>query len=254
MTQRPARAAVGPVRALGLAAVAGLLVACGASPAPLAPTGTDGLTIPTPSPDPADFVAHVDNPWFPLAPGTVWTYRRYTTLGSQVLTATVLAAPHRVAGVDTTAVRWDVRAPHRRTTRLSVRWYAQDAAGNVWWFGQRVFNQPPQVDLLATRSWSAGVHGARAGLLVAAAPRVGDGYLNGLEPAVVERRSTVVSVDATVALPRRDYHHTLSTLDLSTLEPTREVRSFFASGIGLVAQQTTEAVSIELSLVRVRRP
>jgi hypothetical protein len=254
MTQPPARAAAGPVSALVLAAVAGLLAACGASPAPLAPTGTDGLTIPTPSPDPADFTAHVDNPWFPLAPGTVWTYRRYTTLGSQVLTATVLAEPHRVAGVDTTAVRWDLRGPHRRTTRLAVRWYAEDTAGNVWWFGQRVSRHGPPVDLLATRSWAAGVHGARAGLLVAAAPRVGDGYLNALAPAAVERRSTVVSLDATVALPRRTYRHTLSTLDLSTLEPTRRVRSFFAPRFGLVAQQTTEALSIDLSLVRVRRP
>jgi hypothetical protein len=254
MTQRPARVAAGPVSTLVLAAVAGLLVACGASPAPLAPTGTDGLTIPTPSPDPADFVAHVDNPWFPLTPGTVWTYRRYTTLGSQVLTATVLAAPHRIAGVDTTALRWELRGPHRRRTRLAVRWYAEDTAGNVWWFGQRVTHHGPPVDLLATRSWTAGSHGAQAGLLLAAEPRAGDGYVNALAPTVVERRSTVVSVDATVALPRRSYRHTVSTRDLSTLEPTRQVRSFFARRVGLVAQQTTEAVSIDLALVRVRRP
>jgi hypothetical protein len=249
MTQRPVRAA----GAAALLALLGLLVACGATPAPLAPTGTDGLTIPTPSPDPADFVARVDNPWFPLAPGTVWTYRRYSSLGSQVLTATVLAQPHRVDGVDTTAVRWDLR-DRRGTTRLAVRWYAQDTAGNVWWFGQRVSRHGPPVDLLATRSWSAASVGARAGLWVAAAPRDGDGYLNGLDPGVVERRSTVVSVDATVALPRRDYRHTLTTRDLSTQEPTREVRSFYARGVGLVAQQTTEAESIDLTLIRVRIP
>jgi hypothetical protein len=46
----------------------------------------------------------------------------------------------------------------------------------------------------------------------------------------------------------------VSTRDLSTLEPTRQVRSFFARRVGLVAQQTTEAVSIDLVLVRVRRP
>ena len=38
------------------------------------PTGVDELVIPTPSPDPADFVAVVDNPWLPLEPGRTWTY------------------------------------------------------------------------------------------------------------------------------------------------------------------------------------
>src|SRR5207344_2895483 len=100
---------------------------------------------------------------------------------------------------------------------LAVRWYAEDTAGNVWWFGQRVARRGPHVDLLATRSWTAGREGAQAGLLVSAAPRVGDGYLTGYQPHVVESRSTVVSIDATVALPTHDYRGTVATRDLSAL-------------------------------------
>ena len=240
-------------RAATVALASGLLVGCGATPAPEPPTGIDGLTIPTPSPTPADFVTGVDNPWFPLDPGTRWTYRRSTATGSQTLTATVLAHPHRVAGVDTTAVRWEVRRSGRRTSTLAIRWYAEDAAGNVWWFGQRVARTGPHVDLLATRSWAAGRHGAEAGLVVSAAPRVGDGYANGYQPHVVESRSTVASLDATVALPSRDYRGTLAIHDLSPLEPTRQVSSFYVRGLGLVAQETSEAVSTDLDLVRVRR-
>jgi hypothetical protein len=70
----------------------------------------------------------------------------------------------------------------------------------------------------------------------------------------MERRSTVMSLDATVALPRGIYHHTLETQDLSGLKPTLVVQSFFARGVGLVAQQATEAAATELTLVRVRRP
>jgi hypothetical protein len=247
------RRRAGTARVATLVLAAALLAACGATPVAQPPTGIDGLTIPTPSPTPADFVGSVDNPWFPLVPGTRWTYSRYTPSGSDTLTATVLTRHHRVAGVDTTAVRWEVRLRSGRTPTLSVRWYAQDTAGNVWWFGQRVIRQSPRVDLLATRSWAAGRHGAEAGLAMSAAPRVGDGYANGFEPGVVESHSTVLSVDATVALPTRDYRGTVSTRDLSPLQPVREVRSFYARDIGMVAQQTTEALSTDLSLVRVSR-
>jgi len=248
------RRRVRTARVASLALGCVLLTACGASPTKQPPTGIDGLTIPTPSPTPSDFVSGVDNPWFPLTPGTRWTYSRYSATGSETVLATVLPATHPVAGVETTAVRWQVRRPSGRTATLTVRWYAQDDAGNVWWFGQRATGRSPRVDLLTTQSWQAGQHGAEAGLVVPAQPRVGDGYANAFQAGVVESRSTVVSLDATIALPARSYSGTLATRDVSPLAPIRQVESFYAPGIGMVGQETTEALSIELSLVRLRRP
>jgi hypothetical protein len=244
------------VRALSVTVVctvlAGVVGGCGASPAPLGPSGTDGLTIPTPSPDPGDFVDRVDNPWFPLVPGTVWTYRHYTPYGSWPVRATVIPGHHDIAGVATTAVRWQVTRAGRRMT-VDVRWYAEDRGGNVWWFGQRVRRPGLLVDDLARRSWVAGRGGAEAGLVLSAVPRVGDGYLNAAAPRVVERRSTVISLTATVATPGRTYHDTVLTRDASSLVPTHVVESFFARGIGLVAQETRDATTSQLSLVRVGR-
>jgi hypothetical protein len=253
MTRRPAPLVVRAVRAAVLVLGAGLLGGCGGSPTPVGTAGIDGLTIPTPHPAPDDFADHVVNRWFPLAAGTRWIYRRYTPTSLDTLVATVLPGHTTVEGVATTAVRFTIRRPSGGTTFAAVRWYAEDTAGNVWWFGQRVGRTFP-VDPLATASWVAGRQGAEAGLVMPAHPRVGDGFANGSEPGTVERRSTVVTVDASVALPKGEYHHAVQTRDLSPLAPIRIVQTFFAPGIGMVSQDTMGAVDTQLTLVRVSRP
>lgn len=180
----PTLAAAAPPEMLGSMTVRGLLAVlpviallagCGTASAPSPPAGVDQLVIPTPSPDPGDFVDGVDNPWFPLDPGVTWTYEVADAEGTHTMTVTVEPGPD-VAGVSTTA-RVSVE-PGGRT----VDWYAQDADGNVWWFGRE-------------GAWEAGVDRAEAGLAMAATPRVGDGYRAAYAADVVEDRVRVVSME-----------------------------------------------------------
>jgi hypothetical protein len=232
-----------------LSLIVGVLAGCGASPKSVGLVGIDGLTIPTPSPDPADFTGGAQNAWFPLEPGTRWTYRRYTPYGEQSVFATVLRHRRTIAGVPTTAVEWQMKERGRERT-VMVRWYAVDRAGNVWWFGQRVSSHGPVLDRLAPRSWEAGHGGAEAGLILTATPREGDGYENAHQTHVVERRSTVVSLDGTAATPARTYRHTVVTRDLSSLAPLHDVQTFYSRGLGMIGQQDTKAISTSLALVR----
>jgi hypothetical protein len=249
MTRAATRTVRAAVPALVLALAGALLSGCGGSPVAVGPAGTDELTIPTPSPDPADFAGGAENVFFPLENGDRWTYRQYTLTGHRSVVATVLPAPRAIAGVATTAVRWQVRDASGRHTVL-VRWYAEDRAGNVWWFGQRVRAPGPVLDRLAPRSWVAGRRGAEAGLILTATPRLGDGYANAVEPRVVARRSTVVSLDGTVATVERAYRHAVVTRDLSSLAPLNSVQTFYVRGLGMVAQQDIKATSTSLSLMR----
>ncbi|MBS2939187.1 hypothetical protein KDN32_15710, partial [Nocardioides sp. J2M5] len=91
--------------------VAGALVlavsGCGGigQPAPYDSPGINGLVVPTPSADPADFVAAVDNPWFPLDPGVTTTLevtRDGADLGT--IATTVLEETEDVAGLEATGV------------------------------------------------------------------------------------------------------------------------------------------------------
>ena len=253
MTRAAAWAVRAGVSAVALAALAGALSGCGASPTKLGPTGVDELTIPTPSPDPADFSGHATNVWFPLVVGTRWTYRQDTPTTRRIVEAEVLPRHRVIAGVVTTTVRWQVRSRGSAET-VMLRWYAVDRDGNVWWFGQRVLGHGPPLDRLAPTSFQAGKDGAEAGLVLTATPRVGDGYLNAEQPHVVERRSTVLGLEATVATSQQTFHPAVVTRDLSTLDPLHTVLTYYVRGIGMVAQEDTKATSTSLALLRVRGP
>src|SRR4051794_2640693 len=96
MTMRTTAAAVAVL--IGLAGLTG----CGTSGQPSPPSGVDELVIPTPSPRSSDFVSGVDNPWFPLVPGSTQEYDVADVAGTHTQTVTVEAGPE-IAGVATTA-------------------------------------------------------------------------------------------------------------------------------------------------------
>jgi len=216
---------MGTTRRAGLAGAVLLLGAlssgCAGDPEAYPPTGVDGLVIPTPAPDPGDFVAEVDNPWFPLEPGTRWSY---ADAGGPRTVAVALRGPV-VDGVRTTALRTSTPRPngHRSTT---TDYYAQDRAGDVWWFGR-------------AGEWRAGP-GAGAGLAMAAHPRRGDGYA--MTPAPDGVRAVVVATGMRWHSPLGSTHRAVM------LEVVRDGVAdveTFAPGIGLVSKGETGLVSYQ---------
>ncbi len=209
----------GGVLAVLLAAL--VLAGCGTASDPSPPSGIDQLVIPTPSPDPSDFVPLIDNPWLPLEAGSTWTYRTSGT-PTGTLTVTVEAKAEKVAGIVATVVtRTDSAGTQVRD------YYAQDRRGNVWWFGRE-------------GEWRAGDDGAQAGLAMPATPRLGDGWRTGYQPGVVEERAYVARLDQTLTTPAGRYDGLLGLDTSSPLTPGVATRSFYARGIGLVEEVSTE--------------
>lgn len=222
----PAVRRVVRIAVIALAGVALLLAGgCGAGePRSIDPAGVDGLEIPTPTPDPADFVRVVDNPWFPLAPGSVWTYASENATATATVTAG--AETREIAGVLTTPVTTVV--DQGRRTQTSTRYFAQDTAGNVWSFG--------------ADDWQAGVAGARAGLVMPATPRVGDGFVQQYAAGVAEDRSAVLDVAADVSSPYDSWTDAIEVRESTALDPTAEAVRFYAPGVGLVRTESSEGV------------
>jgi hypothetical protein len=200
--------------AAALLAVLALLGGCGSGAASYPPSGIDGLTIPTPSPDPADFVARITNPWLALAPGRVRRYDvKRTGRPDATRTVTVLPGTVTIDGVRTTAVRDVLTGGDTASTRTD--YYAQDRAGNVWWFGQQGL-------------WQAGREGAEAGLLLTATPRLGDGYRAAYAKGVVEDVITVAQVRPILSLERT-----------SVLAPGGATWDTYRQGVGLTERLVT---------------
>jgi len=244
----PTSAVRRPARLAGLLLASLALAGCGVGePRSIDPAGVDGLEIPTASPDPADFVDAIDNPYLPFTPGSVWQYEVVED-GEVIETIEVRVTDdtREVAGVTTTVVHDVVKDASGAVIEDTYDWYAQDTRGNVWYFGEdtTAFEQGTQT---TEGSWEAGVDGAQAGLVMAARPRVGDGYHQEFRRGVAEDRGEVLALDVT----RGEWTHLVETLDTTPLEPGVEEHKFYAEGLGLVLEEgETETVTLVSSELR----
>jgi len=236
-------------RAAVLLSVAVVTSGCGSAPPKSPPTGVDELKIPTPSPEPNDFVSRIDNPWLPLTPGNTWTYEITDEDGVQTETTTVLDRTKVVAGVTATVVHDVVRDPDGAILEETYDWYAQDVAGNVWYFGEDTVEYDDEGRPDRTGSWQAGVHGAMAGVAMLAAPRLGDGYQQEHLAGVAEDRATVLATDEQTSVPFGEYDGVLLTEDTTPLEPDVVERKYYARGVGTVREQTVQGGFEQVELV-----
>ncbi len=221
-----------------LALVAALALAgCGSAPGTTDPGGVDGLVIPTPTPDPADFVARVDNPYLPLVPGTTWTYEATGGDVAETITVTVTDQTRVVAGVTTTVVHDEVVDADGTLVEDTYDWYAQDRAGNVWYFGEDTTSYDGD-EISTEGSWEAGVNGAQAGVVMLARPRVGDGYQQEYDPGNAEDRAEVLSIDDQVVVGDTTYDDVVATVETTPLEPDLAEKKYYAPGIGAVLEET----------------
>lgn len=85
--------------------------------------------------DPANFVSKVDNPYFPLVPGTTLIYKGRTE--GDVITD-YFAITHNTRVIDgvTCVEVHDSVYTNDVLTEYTLDWFAQDKNGNVWYFGE----------------------------------------------------------------------------------------------------------------------
>jgi hypothetical protein len=220
-----------------VAALALLPVACGgdggsdAAPASSSlPQGGTPVDL-----DPDRFTADVDSPWFPLRPGTRWTYRELDAEG-EVLDVVVIATSttRRLAnGIEARVVRDTVRQGGV-ILEDTFDWYAQDDDGNVWYLGEDTAEFEDGRIASREGSFEAGVDGAQPGIVMPAEPRAGQRYRQEFLEGEAEDQGAVLSADELVEAPAGRYDHAVLTRDTNPLEPEVSEYKLYAPDVGLV--------------------
>ncbi|MBM3290703.1 MAG: hypothetical protein FJY92_11175 [Candidatus Hydrogenedentes bacterium] len=193
---------------------------------------------------PALFTCTIDNPYFPLVPGTSLSYEADTPDGFEKVETTVTHDTKTILGV-TCVVVHDVARLDGEIIEDTIDWYAQDRFGNVWYFGEFSTTYDHGTPTGTKGSWEAGVDGAKPGVVMEACPRVGDTYRQEYLAGVAEDMADVLAIDTAASVPYGDFDRCVKTRDYTPLEPGVNEYKFYAPGIGLVLTKE-DGVRVEL--------
>lgn len=218
-----------------LALTAALMVtapgaALGASPDPGAlPQGAEVVAL-----DPADFVAVIDNPWWPMPVGRRWVYSETDADGgAKRVEVTVTDQTRSVAGITATVVH-DQVTEGGDLVEDTFDWYAQDRDGNVWYLGEATQEFEGGKVVSTAGTWEAGVDGAQAGVIMPADPQVGMAYRQEFYAGHAEDAARVLSIDEWVEVPAGSFREVLLTHDHTPLTPDVLEYKLYARGVGPV--------------------
>ena len=189
----------------------------------------------TPSIDPADFVVGVDNPYFPLTPGTTYHFEGETEDGTETNDVVVTSDTRQILGVTCIVVEDRVYL-EGELIEETFDWYAQDKEGNVWYMGEDSAEYENGVKVSTEGSWEAGVDGAQPGIIMKANPRVGDSYRQEYYAGEAEDMAAVVAVDQSVSVASGDYNGCIKTLEWTPLTADSEEYKYLCPDVGLALE------------------
>jgi hypothetical protein len=189
--------------------------------------------------------APIDNPYDPLVPGTLFTASAHTSdpdtgetgleRDEDLVTNNFLT----INGVKARIVQSRVFL-NNLLIEDTKDYFAQDKTGNVWYLGEdtaafELDKNGKVIDTDTSGSFHAGVHGAKAGFIMPADPKVGFEYYQEFAPNdEALDQAKIVSLTETLTTPLGTFHNVLKTEETTVLEPGLSENKFYVKGIGQV--------------------
>lgn len=200
--------------------------------------------------DPANFVTIVDNPFFPLTPGTSYHYKAITSEGTETNTVHVTHATKEILSIACVIVE-DTVWLEGNIIEATLDWYAQDKDGNVWYFGEDSKEFENGVVVSTEGSWEAGVDGAKPGIIMEGNPKVGDTYRQEYYKDEAEDMAEVLSLTDSASVPYGSFKDCLKTREWNPLERNFEENKYYAAGIGCVLEVVTKGGSERVEMINI---
>ncbi len=227
------------MRASWLALVMIGIVACGGGDDPLpvsngrgpAPYDPDRPYMPMVTP--GALSEDVSNALFPAPVGASWMYRATTDEGTERIEVRVLPETRPTWGATARVVR-DTVFLNDQMIEDTWDWYAQDATGHVWYLGEDTTEFANGQPVCNCGAWEAGVDGALPGVVMLAAPQIGDVYRQEYFAGEAEDVAEVRSLTASVTVPAGSFTGCLETRDRSALDPELDELKYYCPGVGNV--------------------
>jgi hypothetical protein len=199
--------------------------------------------------NPADFTHVVDNPYFPLVPGTTFTFVEKEGRETRMNRITVTHDTKMILGVKCVVVH-DTVTLKGVLVEDTFDWYAQDKLGAVWYFGELTKEFKTGGRVSTAGSWEAGVKGALPGIMMPAHPQVGERYRMEFAANEAEDVGRIVALDETVTVATNIFRNCIRTREWSMLESGTSTK-WYARGVGLVrAESTAGEVATLISVTR----
>jgi hypothetical protein len=182
--------------------------------------------------DAGDFTTAISNPYMPLVPGTTRVYEG----GGERVVVTTTGSTRTVMGIETVVVR-DREYRGQALVEDTEDWFAQDEAGNVWYFGEDTAECRDGAISGRPGAWEAGIDGAQPGIVMLADPRVGDYYRQEFYAGRAEDVARVRELGAAVDHDGHVYRDVLVTEDFTALEPGQLEHKSYAPEVGLIEER-----------------
>ena len=182
---------------------------------------------------PANFVSRIDNPYFPLVPGTTFIYEGRTSEGFEHDEFFVTHNTRVILGVTCIEVRDTVKV-NGELTEDTLDWFAQDKDGNVWYFGENTHELLDGLITTIEGSFTSGVDGAKPGIVMKAHPAIGDFYRQEFDLSNAEDFAEVISLTEPVTVSFGSFINCLKTQETTPLETDLLEYKLYAPGVGNV--------------------
>jgi hypothetical protein len=216
--------------------------------------GSQAFAAPVPVVDRSQFGGQVQNAWFPLRPGTVYTYRGVKDALPVTDVLTVTHATKVIQGVRCTVVH-DRLYTRGRLIERTTDWYATAKDATVWYFGEATATLDPKTGSVKSTdgSFQAGVDAASAGIYMPGSPRVGQSASQEYYKGHAEDHFAVLSFAARANTPAASSRHALLTKEFTPLEPGVLDHKVYVRGVGTVLEEAVKGPTERLVLQSVHR-